>query len=93
MPSIKVAHVREQAQDMLLFPLSSSFGSKPTSDQNLILADLERCAHRAGLEGRAAAFWESGGRTHFFGPRPWGSFLRSISLAMVWANVNREINY
>jgi hypothetical protein len=93
MPSIKVAHLREQGQEMLLFPLSSSFGFKPSLDQNSILADLERLAHRAGLAGKAAAFWEAGGRTYFLGPRPWFSFLQRISLAMVWANVNREISY
>ena len=92
MSSIKVAHLREQGQDMILFPLSSAFGNKSTSAQNAILAELERSAHRAGLAGRAAAFWEAGGRTHFLGPRPWVSFLRSMSLAMVWANVNREFS-
>ena len=92
MSSIKVAHLREQGQDMLLFPLSGAFGSKPTSAQDTILAELERSAHRAGLAGRAAAFWEVGGRTYFLGPRRWASFLRSISLAMVWANVNREFS-
>lgn len=93
MPSIKVAHLREQGQDMLLFPLSNSFGSRSSSDQNSILAELERRAHSAGLAGRAAAFWEASGRTYFLGPRPWFSFLKSISIAMVLANVNREISW
>ena len=93
MSSVKVAHLREQGQDMLLFPLSDLFGSKSGSEQNSILAELERRAHRAGLAGKAAAFWETGGRTYFRGPRPWFSFLQSISFATVWANVNREISW
>ena len=65
----------------------------PSSDQSSILAQLERRAHSAGLAGKAAAFWESSGRTYFRGPRPWVSFLQNISIQVVWANVNREISW
>lgn len=93
MPAYEVAHIREQGQNMLLFPLASAFGQRNQSDQGAILSELERRAHAAGLAGRAAAVWESGGRTHTLGPRNWSGFLRSIDLRFVRMNVNREIRW
>jgi hypothetical protein len=93
MPSFNVAHLREQGQDMLLFPLDSGFGRKTSSDQRSILGELEVRAHHAGLAGRAAAVWESGGRTYTLGPPNWAGFLRSLSMRAVLANVNREISW
>ena len=91
MPRLKIAHVLEQGQNMIIFPLDSSFGSKSGSDQSKILAELEIRAHGAGLAGQSVAVWESGNRMHFLGPRPWHTFLQSISMQWVWVNVNKEI--
>jgi hypothetical protein len=93
MPSYDVAHIREQGQDMLLFPLGDRFGRTLEIDQRTILAELERRAHAAGLAGEAAAVWQSGGRTYTLGPRSWAGFLRSIDLRFVMANVNRKISW
>jgi hypothetical protein len=93
MPSFKVAHIREQGQNMLLFPLDRTFGLKTAAEKNSILAELEVRAQRAGLAGRAAVFWESGGSTYSLGPRPWNSFLRSMNLRTVLASVNKSISW
>lgn len=93
MPQFDVAHIREQGQDMLLFPLDSSFHQKPQAAQNSALAELQTRARQAGLAGRAAAIWEYGGRTYTLGPQPWQSFLRSIDVDFVLANVNRELRW
>lgn len=93
MPSFNVAHVKEQGQNMLLFPLDSSFDHKPETDQKAVVAELEMRAHRAGLAGRAAAIWESGGRTHTLGPPSWAGFLRSLSMRAVLASVNKKISW
>lgn len=61
MPSFKLAHIREQGQNMLLFPLDSNFGFKTSSEQNSIVEELEDRAHAAGwlvgppCSGRAVA--------------------------------------
>ena len=91
MPSFRVAHIREQGQDMLLFPLDRSFGYKTDDDQSEILSELEERAHGAGLAGRAVAVWEAGGGTRFLGPRPWHGFLQSINMRFVLHRVNRSI--
>jgi hypothetical protein len=93
MPSLKAAHIREQGQDMIIFPLDHVFGLKASSEQSEALAELEFRAHAAGLAGQAVAVWESGSRMHFLGPRPWHTFLQSINMRWVWANVNKEISW
>ena len=93
MPSFDVAHIREQGQSMLLFPLNSSFGQKSRSDQYNVLAELEIRANAAGLGGHAAAFWQIGGRTHHVGPRRWSAFLQSVSMRLVLSNVNHKISW
>ena len=93
MPSIDVAHINEQGQNMILIPLDSSFGSKSSSDQNLALNELERRAHAAGLAGRAAVFWQHGSHGHFMGPQRWHPYLRSISMSDVLRSVNKTISW
>jgi hypothetical protein len=93
MPSFKLAHIRQSGQDMLLFPLEGGFGRRTREDQNQALAELEMRAHGAGLAGRAVAFWQNAGRTHFLGPAPWQGFLRSLDMASVLRNVNRTLSW
>lgn len=93
MPTIKLAHIREQGQNMLLFPLDRTFGHKTAAEKGAILGELEDRAHGAGLAGRAAIFWESGGRTYSLGPKAWDTFLRSISIRHVLASVNKSISW
>lgn len=93
MPTIKLAHIREQGQNMLLFPLDRSFGQKPEHERHEVLQELEDRAHGAGLAGRGALIWETGGRTYTLGPKPWANFLKSISLRHVLASVNKSITW
>lgn len=93
MPCFKLAHIHEQGQDMLLFPLDNSFEFSSSDQQNATVEELELRANQAGLAGHAVAFWERGGRTRFLGPVPWRGFLQSMDLRSVLANVNREISW
>lgn len=93
MPQLKLAHIREQGQDMIIFPLDRSFGNKSDYEQSAALEELEMRANSAGLAGRAVAFWQQGGRTMFRGPNPWHGFLKSVSMSWVQANLNRQISW
>ena len=93
MPSLKAAHIREQGQDMIIFPLDRGFGQKSDRDQSLALGELESRAHSAGLAGRAVAFWQGGNGTHFRGPSRWHPFLKGLSMCDVMANVNKQISW
>jgi hypothetical protein len=94
MPKYKVAHIHEQGNDMIIFPLESKFGQMTGSDQDEELAILGFQANAAGLRGTAVAVWDAGGgKMAFRGPQQWCSFLCSINLRFVMVNVNKEISW
>jgi hypothetical protein len=93
MPRFKVAHLREQGQDMVIIPLASDFEHKPDQEQSEIIASLQSHSHGAGLKGTVVPIWESGGRTRFIAPRPWHPFFQSISMQRILASINKEISW
>jgi hypothetical protein len=93
MPTFKVAHLREQGQDMVIVPLDSSFGHKTSADQEAIIADLQMHSLAAGLAGTVVPVWEQSGRMAFIAPTPWHPFFKSLSLQAVFANVNKELSW
>jgi len=93
MPSFKVAHLREQGQDMIIVPLSSNFANMSSNDQRSMLADLQGHARSAGLAGKVVAVWSDGGRMGFIAPPPWHPFFRGLSMPMVMRNVNKELSW
>jgi hypothetical protein len=93
MPTLKAAHIRENGQDMIIFPLDNSFGRKTDREQSLAIQDLERRAHLAGLAGHAVAFWDDSSGTRFRGPSRWHPYLRGLSMSDVLANVNKQISW
>jgi len=94
MPHFKVAHLRQQGQDMVIIPLDRSFGSKTSDDQQDIIADLQIHARAAGLAGTVVPVWDGGGgRMQFIAPRPWHPFFQSLDLSTVWRNINKEISW
>jgi hypothetical protein len=94
MPGLKLAHIREQGQDMIIFPLDHRFGQLSQQEQQEELQGLENRAHAAGLAGHAIAIWDAGGgRARFIGPRQWHAFLQGKSLRWVLANLNKQISW
>jgi hypothetical protein len=92
MPKYRVAHIHEQGQDMIIFPLEAKFGHLTQSDREQELAALGFQANKAGLRGAAVAVWDAGGgRIAFMGPQPWHPFFQGLSLQFVRANLNKEI--
>ena len=94
MPSVKVAHLREQGQDMIIVPLDHDFGSKTSSDQQSAIKGLQARAIGAGLRGRVVAVWDAGGgRMSFIAPQPWHPFFQGLNLPTVYRNLNKEISW
>jgi hypothetical protein len=92
-PTIQIAHLHEQGQDIVVVPMDSSFAKKTGPQQKKIIATLQDRAIEAGLKGQVVPVWESGGRTHFIAPPPWHPFFQSLSLKHVWEKVNKEISW
>lgn len=90
MPTFKIAHLRQQGQDMIIVPLESSFGNKSNDDQHAGIAKLQARARGAGLAGTIVPVWESGGRISFIAPTPWHPLFKSLSMVGVMRNINKE---
>ena len=94
MPSMKVAHVRQQGVDLVIAPLDSDFGYKAPQDQREIVNEIQLRSRSAGLAGTVVPVWDGGGgRMSFIAPQPWHPFFRNLDLRSVWASVNREISW
>ncbi|MDP9084560.1 MAG: hypothetical protein M3N50_12480 [Pseudomonadota bacterium] len=91
MPHFKIAHLREQGQNMIIVPLESSFEHKSDEDQRATIAELQVRARNAGLAGTVVPVWQSGGRMYSMAPRSWQSFFRNLSMRSVLLNINKEL--
>ena len=93
MTTLKVAHIREQGQDMIIVPLDGSFDRKSEDDQLDAIDEIQAAASSAGLRGTVAVVWPSGGRMKFIGPQPWHPFLRSLNMQVVQRMLNRTLTW
>jgi len=92
MAQFRIAHIREQGQDMIIVPLEDSFRYKSNREQNEIRAALQMCARGAGLAGTVVPVWDAGGgRMGFLAPQLWQPFFSGLDLAWVAANINKTL--
>ena len=93
MPAFKLAHIREQGQDMIFIPLDAAFGRLPFEDQTAQIAELQARANSAGLAGLVVACWHELSRWHFLGPPQWRAFFESLPPEWISMNINRELTW
>lgn len=94
MPTLQVAHVREQGIDLIIAPLDGDFGRKGQTAQDSIVREIQSRSSQAGLKGTVVPVWDSGGgRMAFIAPRNWHPFFQGLNLEAVWKNVNRELRW
>ncbi|MER8921687.1 hypothetical protein [Mesorhizobium sp. M0802] len=75
MTKLKIAHIHEQGQDMIIAPLDGSFDHKTSSQQQALIAEIQLAAGSAGLKGTVVPVWIAGsGKIKFIAPGPWHSF-------------------
>ena len=89
MPSFRVAHMREQGQDMVIVPMDSGFGHRTRTEQEGFIAEMQARAVAAGLRGRVAVVWPGG----FIAPNPWHGFFRTLPVQLVHANCNKVLHW
>lgn len=91
MATYKIAHLREQGQDMIIVPLDDSFEHKTSQQQQQIIASLQACARSAGLAGTVVPVWRIGSRHNFIAPQQWHHFFRSLSWSTIIAHLNKTL--
>ena len=92
MPQFKIAHVKENGVNLISVPLARRFGDLTEGEKNCILTELQDRAVALQLNGRVVPVWDDGGNMRFIAPREWHGFFRSLRLATVRANLNRELD-
>jgi hypothetical protein len=93
MPSIPVAHLHEQGQDMVIVIMDKGFAGAPPQRQEATISQLQALAKLNGLKGTIAMVWDEGGRMNYLVPQPWHDFFRSITLDDIRARINAEIRW
>ena len=87
----EVAHIREQGQDMIIIPVSSSVNNMSNGQQNELKNELQYFARDAGLAGEVCLVWQYGQRFHFLAPPPWHPFFKGLSMNFVARNINKKL--
>lgn len=93
MPSLVVAHIHEQGQDMIIALVNSSFGSLSETEQRNAISEIQLAATSARLAGLVVPIWESMGQTHFVAPPQWHPFFRSISYDFAVAIAKKVLSW
>jgi hypothetical protein len=91
MSTYRIAHLREQGQDIIIVPLESSFGSRSESEQTDFIAAIQCCARSAGLAGTVVPVWRSGSSHRFIAPPNWHAFFRTLPYGQIIANLNKQL--
>ena len=60
MAEYRIAHIREQGQDMIIVPLESRFHNQPADKKESTRAALQQCAAQNKLGGTVCLVWEYG---------------------------------
>lgn len=91
MNKFKIAHIREQGQDMIVVPLESAFDLRSESTQQETIAALQLASRSAGLAGTVVPVWLSGHGMKFIAPRQWIAFFRTLQWNQIMASINKEL--
>jgi hypothetical protein len=91
MSTFKIAHLREQGQDMIIVPLASSFGCKGEAEQHEFISALQLCARSAGLAGIVVPVWREGNGHRFIAPNNWRNFFRTFPYNAIISSLNKEL--
>lgn len=93
MPSIQVAKLNEQGQDMVIVIMDPAFARASPTQQEATIAQLQSRSNASGLSGTIAMVWDAGGKMNYLAPEPWHDFFRSITLDDVRRLINAEISW
>jgi hypothetical protein len=93
MPSIPVAQLTEQGQDMVIVIMDPGFAHASPTQAEATIGQLQDLATKSGLKGTVAMVWDAGAKMDYLAPQPWHEFFASITLAEVRQRLNGEIRW
>ncbi len=93
MPSIKVAQLTEQDQDMVIVIMDPAFARASPTQQEATISQLQTRSDACGLNGTIAMVWDAGGKLDYLVPQPWHDYFRSLTLEDLRSQLNAEISW
>lgn len=91
MADFRIAHIRQQGQDIIIVPMDSQFQFRTQEQKAAAKVALQRCATAAGLAGTVCLVWTYGRNFYFIAPQPWHPFFKSLNMAAVARNINKRL--
>ena len=93
MPSIRVAQLQEQDQDMVIVIMDPAFARASPTQQEATIDQLQTRSDACGLKGTIAMVWDADGKLDYLVPQPWHDFFHSLTLDDVRSRINAEISW
>ncbi len=92
MPNYKVAHVMVQGVSIIIVPVAPPFLLQERSEQDAVVAELQKRATAGGIQGNVVPVWDmGGGRMGFRAPMNQHPFFKQINLEFVKSKINKEL--
>ena len=88
--TFEIAHINEQGVNVVVVFVDAAVAHKSAEEQNVIAANLQRCAESANLAGSIAMVWPGG----FWAPSNQHAFFRSRggSYAQLRLRINKNLS-
>lgn len=87
MQRFKVAHIREQGEDLIIVFVADQVEFMSAAQKNQILSALQLCSATAGLQGTVVMLWSRGvwceSRLH--------RLFSSVPYHVLYSNINKEL--
>lgn len=91
MREYRIAHVREQGQQMIIIPLERDFEHRSPQEQQATVAALQAAAIDADLAGAVVVAWQVGQRHKFIAPPQWQRFFSTLPWHNIVASLNKTL--
>jgi len=92
MATFKIAHIKEQGTNVIIVPLTPSFGKRDDAARQHIIDLLQDAAVQASLRGRVIPMWQERDAAHYVAPPDWIPFFKTLKWKIVMRNLNRELD-
>ena len=94
MPTYKIAHIKGQGVDVVIFSVNGSFGVHTEAEQNSLIKLFQTKAKAAGFSGNVAVVWDGpDGKIKFRAPLNQHAFFNNVTSEFIEANLNKSISW
>jgi hypothetical protein len=87
----KIAHTKQRDVNMVFVVTNSNFFSANANTKERWWTDMRACARSANIAGDVVMVANVNGVFNYYGPKNWGTYLKSLDMAWVNARLNKQL--